>query len=157
MFIKLFCIWREKSAMEQFLYKIPLLVLRWIKKTLQKSVCRTTAGEGGLGTFGQLRPSLIFFTNVPHSRRRNSHKNVTFSKFLMHFQSFKGLKFPKFSGGACRRNPLAYDWLHVRVQLPASEHAPRPPVSGSDLHLLYHSIVVYANLTLLVLSRPPTR
>ena len=34
-----------------------------------------------------------FLYERTHSRPRNSHKNMTFAKFLMHFQPFKGIKF----------------------------------------------------------------
>ena len=39
----------------------------------------------------------------------------------MHFQPFEGLKFHKYSGGACPRTPLAYDCSHVRVGADASD------------------------------------
>ena len=78
-------------------------------------------GGGGLNlpTFGQLGPYLGFsLRTYTHCRRQNTHKNMTCSKFLMHFQPFKGIKFHKFSGGACPWIPLAYNCLHVCIQPP---------------------------------------
>ena len=59
------------------------------------------SGRGGgfpphTHTFGQLGPF--------HSRRRNAHNSVIFSKFVMHFQPFKELTF-QISFTACRRPP----------------------------------------------------
>ena len=56
--------------------------------------CRGHAGEGETW-------SIDFVYELTHSRSRNTHKSVTFSKFLMHFLPFKGLKFHTFSGGTC--------------------------------------------------------
>ena len=39
---------------------------------------------------------------------------VTFEKFLMHFQSFRGLNFQNFPGGACPQIPLANECLCIR-------------------------------------------
>ena len=59
---------------------------------------------------GKLVHTFVFLYERTHSRRRNAYKNVTFSKFLMHFQPFKGLKFHNFSGPACPRTSLAYEF-----------------------------------------------
>ena len=56
---------------------------------------------------------LWFLYERIHSRRRNSHKNVTFATFLVPFQPLKALKFQNFPGVTCLRTRLAYECLHV--------------------------------------------
>ena len=85
---------------------------------------RARAGEGATW-------SIPLIDERTHSRRRNAHKNVALPKLLMHFQSYKGLKLHKFSGGACLRTPLAYDCLQVGVQL---YHPPPPPPPHTHTH-----------------------
>ena len=95
---------------------------------------RRGGGGGGGDGRGALAPSFLgnlvhtfdFLYELSHSRSRNTCKNVTFSTFLMDFQSFKGLKFHIFFEGTCP-GPLAYDCLHVRVQNPPPPLLPPPP------------------------------
>ena len=49
-------------------------------------------------------------------KRKDSHKNMTFAKFLMQFQPFKGLKFQYFFQGSMRPGKLNCEYLHVRLQ-----------------------------------------
>ena len=63
-------------------------------------------------------------------------ENISFAKFLIHFQPFKG---PKFPGEACPRTPLASECFHVQVNpislrpsLHGSPHA-HFPLSISDI------------------------
>ena len=85
-------------------------------------------------TQGSVHDCDFLCEHTTYSRRQNAHKNVTFSKYPMHFQPFKGLKFHKFSGGACPRTPPppAYDCLHVCVQSP-------PPPAYDCLHVCVQS------------------
>ena len=54
-------------------------------------------GEG-LGVSSNSVHTFDFLYERTHSRSRHTYKNVTFSKFPMHFQSFKGLNFTHFPG-----------------------------------------------------------
>ena len=65
--------------------------------------CRGCAGGGAWGLetplLGNSVRTFDFLYEHTHSRRRKAHKNVTFSKFLLHFHPFMGLKFQNFCGG----------------------------------------------------------
>ena len=72
-------------------------------------------GEGGWGIaphplLGNVVHTFDFLYKHTHSRKWNAHKNVTFSKLLMHFQLFKGPKFQKIFQGSMPPDPLSL-WL----------------------------------------------
>ena len=92
--------------------------LRW---ALVCPVCQRPRRGRGWGDH-----TLAILYESSHSRRLNAYKNVAFSKFLMHFQPFKGIKFHKFSGGTCPWITLPCDCLHVR--------SPPPPPSHTHTH-----------------------
>ena len=76
---------------------------------------RRGRGWGRGGTLGQLVHTFDFLYEHTHSRRRNAHKNVTFSNFLMNFQPFKRLKFHKCSGGSCPWNHDQFIWHSIAL------------------------------------------
>ena len=70
------------------------------QRVQRKGFNRGRAGEGAGGLLsphlGNSVHTFDFLYERTHPRRRNAHKNVTLSKFLMHIQPFKGLKFKTF-------------------------------------------------------------
>ena len=100
--------WECRSCLE---HSLPLKwnkrnkVRYFFNKNMISDACTEWPCRGGTGgawppTFGQLGPyTFDFLYKRTHSRRRKAHKNVTLSKYLMHFQPFTGLKCHKFCGG----------------------------------------------------------
>ena len=60
-----------------------------------------------------------------HYRRQKTQLKVALQEFLMHFQLFEGIKYHKFSRGACPQTPCLR-LLTRLLQPPTSDHAPRP-------------------------------
>ena len=80
---------------------------------------------------GNLVHTFDFPYERTHSRRRNAHKNVTFSKFPMHLQLFRRPKFQRFFG---EHTGPTYSSLRLLTAIVFSIHAPPPPPTHTHTH-----------------------
>ena len=86
---------------------------------------------------GNLVHTFDFPYERTHSRRRNAHKNVTFSKFPMHLQLFRRPKFQRFFG---EHTGPTYSSLRLLTAIVFSIHAPPPPPPHTHTHTLQKAL-----------------